>query len=824
VVEQGAVGAATDRIGLGERRTVRWAGLTARAVGEATMSVAVGGSTRTLAVRVRAAEPAKPADRPDRPMARATPGEPIRGILATSWSRLCFVAGDDDDDYAIAETWDGRAWQRAGTLYPLARVVLAGGKGAREEAAVRVRDLRAEGDRLTVLAEAAGGGAVWPLRITCRPDGDSARIRMDYSLTAPEEAGVLAFYGPTVLAGDRAYGARKDFAVFPGLEFLEGEEESSSSRDLVPPLSDRRVPVAYKIATPLMAVQGRDSLVALMWDANQEWASGEKYPAARFLAAKPDSGPSYVHMALFAPSVGKYVEENHYEATKPYPVGVGQRLRLSARLVLDHAARYEAGSIVRGPHRGGLVLLALRHWFEAYGLPEPSPQPRDWEAERELSRAAYLETLWNEDPPGWPSHIGDRLQANVTLTGPLLLDLQAGVRPEIGAEIRRRIDLVVARSLAEEGTVCRLHSNQPFLQFHYGGLAAALRAYRGMGNSTLGGREQGLWVWRPGDREHRTLGVAGTHTLGQAAYPSLVALSAARYTGEPELARRAVEALRQMELYDVPRGASMWECPQYQPDLLAASLAVKAYCEAYRLTGDAGHLEHARYWAWTGLPFLYTWEIEGYPTMLYNSIGVIGSTYYTHSWLGRPVVWMGLDYACALQELAEYDDSFPWLRIAQGITSSAQWQQYTEGESKGCYPDSWEMAENRANPADINPILILLNEYRLRGLSLRVRCARFEDAEGRAVFLNSGADIVTTTGGPKDGRLDFQVKGIAGSTVYSAVAQVAEPRQVVGCGERVGSDEELGTRVTGWLYDPESQAIVLKHDMGEGPAGCGIRW
>ena len=76
-------------------------------------------------------------------------------------------------------------------------------------------------------------------------------------------------------------------------------------------------------------------------------------------------------------------------------------------------------------------------------------------------------------------------------------------------------------------------------------------------------------------------------------------------------------------------------------------------------------------------------------------ISVIGSTFYTHSWLGLPVVWCGLAYGYALQDLAEFDDSFPWPRVAQGIVNSAMWQQYTEGPSRGCYPDSWNMIANR---------------------------------------------------------------------------------------------------------------------------------
>ena len=93
------------------------------------------------------------------------------------------------------------------------------------------------------------------------------------------------------------------------------------------------------------------------------------------------------------------------------------------------------------------------------------------------------------------------------------------------------------------------------------------------------------------------------------------------------------------------------------------------------MTGDPAFLARAKYWAWTGLPFICMWNMQDVSTMRYNAIAVIGSTFYTHSWLGLPVVWCGLVYAYSIQDLAEFDDSFPWPTIAQGITNSTMCQQ-----------------------------------------------------------------------------------------------------------------------------------------------------
>jgi len=193
--------------------------------------------------------------------------------------------------------------------------------------------------------------------------------------------------------------------------------------------------------------------------------------------------------------------------------------------------------------------------------------------------------------------------------------------------------------------------------------------------------------------------------------------------------------------------------------------------------------------------------------MLYNSIGVIGSTYYTHSWLGRPVVWMGLDYAYALQDLAEFDSSFPWLTVAQGITNSAMWQQYTEGKSKGLYPDSWELSENHPNPSDLNPLLLLLNEYRLRGESMAIRSARIQTSAGPAV-ISSGADI--TKARKSTNGISFGLRGIPGLSTHTVIAPVAEPQSVTGASD--------------WTYDAELKAVILNHTMPGRPVRCAVSW
>ena len=327
---------------------------------------------------------------------------PIAAVLSNGWSRLIFIRDRSRRAYAVAEVWNGAAWQRVASLYPLASLVAAGPEGTPETYVFKAKAFEEENGRLTVAgALERKDREPWPIRLEFGVGAAAPRIAMSALVRAPTEANLLAFRGPIVLAGDRAFGAAKDFAIFPGLEYLRGDEPSSSERDLAYPLSDRRVPATHKIATPLMAVQAEGALVALLWDAEHAWAKGEERPAARFLAPAADSGQEYVHMGLFAPSVGPYVKENSFLADTPYVMRSGTSATLAMHLVLDHEARYASSSVVHGPHEGGLVLQAMQHWFDVYGFPAPFPQPRSWDSERDLCRAAYLGAVWSDDPVGW---------------------------------------------------------------------------------------------------------------------------------------------------------------------------------------------------------------------------------------------------------------------------------------------------------------------------------------------------------------------------------------------------------------------------------------
>ncbi len=200
---------------------------------------------------------------------------------------------------------------------------------------------------------------------------------------------------------------------------------------------------------------------------------------------------------------------------------------------------------------------------------------------------------------------------------------------------------------------------------------------------------------------------------GVCARPAAVLLEYAYLTGDPQAQAAGLRTLEFMKRFRTPRGAQVWEVPLHTPDQLASAYLVWAYVRGYQLTGRAEYLALARQWALSGIPFTYLWDC--YPIMRYSTPPVFGATFWRHSWFGLPVQWVGGVYAYALTMLAPYDDTLDWNHLAHGILLSGEQQQYPDGEYVGLLPDSFHVAAQRRQPADINPCGLTSLRMRLDG-------------------------------------------------------------------------------------------------------------
>jgi len=320
----------------------------------------------------------------------------------------------------------------------------------------------------------------------------------------------------------------------------------------------------------------------------------------------------------------------------------------------------------------------------------------------------------------------------------------------------------VATNMDSWTSQANCHIMQWEFPFIYGRLAESMSQLDGFITGLIKSqRPDGSWVYEPANKEQADLGRAGDSVLGTCANRASSLLRYARITGDQAALEAGEKALRFMEMFRVPRGGQTWECPMYEPDILAAAYAVRAYHDAYRITGDKRWLRNAVYWAETGVPFIYLWSLPNKPMMLGATIPVFGSTFYKHSWLGVPVQWCGLVYAYHVFHLAEELKKSPmeaelkfsaedWKRVTELITVSGMHQQFADGDKIGSYPDSITRFERR-NGAFLNPEDILVNVLALKGHDPDIKTVRV-----KSTVISSAARIENARANRAGLRFDLQ--------------------------------------------------------------------
>jgi hypothetical protein len=118
--------------------------------------------------------------------------------------------------------------------------------------------------------------------------------------------------------------------------------------------------------------------------------------------------------------------------------------------------------------------------------------------------------------------------------------------------------------------------------------------------------------------------------------------------------------------------------------------------------------------------------------------------------------------------LAPYDNSYPWSKIAEGITRSGIHQQVvTPGPYNGTYPDSWIMSQNLPQPVYINPEDILKNVYYLTGRSPNLTTLQLGSMlanDPTALLITSRVDDLQSIEYTANKYLSFTVENPIGET------------------------------------------------------------
>lgn len=662
-------------------------------------------------------------------------------MLENEFLRIVFVRLDGRFPYGLLFAQKGPHLEQVATTAPISHLVYRDGSGARHEMALDPTDVTMGGTSAGDATLFFTGSYEDADSIEWRFDANftlyegSKRVIVDYHVRAAADRDLLHFAGPTLRVGDGGRGAKKEFALLPGLEMLEGDEESSSSRDAAPPLHNRLAPHPYKVTIPAMGVQQNGITTGLLWDPLLPWGDEAAGVSPLFDSPNRLHGENNHLVGVFLPTVPDWTPENELDATTPYRID-REGLRLKAQLFTD-----PQGTIFDIPDM----------WADAYGHPKLADSPRGDEEVLRLSRDGFMTATWDAENQKSRHCVGwDSLNSPGFATL-LWYDYLASE----DRAVRERVDLIVAKTLEDEGpgglaSAANCHILRWEAPFHFGHLAESMEAARGQVEAVMASQNRdGGWRFRPTDPKQETLGAAGTANVGTCARNALTILKFARVTGDDRALRAGLRALKFMNGFSVPRGSQAWECPIDEPDILAAGYAVGAYLEAFEITSDAAYRARAEYWAKTGLPFLYFWNLPDRPGMRFGSVPVFGTTFRTHSWFGVPVQWNGLVYAYYVQRLSEFTD-YPWRGIAEGIVVSALHQQWTEGELRGSYPDGYYGFCTEGKGPHLNPEDIMVNLFALRGhdpdittVIARRNGARLHvSAGGRLGGLSAGPDAV----------------------------------------------------------------------------------
>ena len=555
------------------------------------------------------------------------------------------------------------------------------------------------------------GGATWTL--IQRFAKGSKPGSLDVVITVAVDRARNVFYLPLLILhpGLGSFGALHGQAVFPGLEYLDNGEESSSEKDLVGVQSQRLAPDTEKITIPLMALQQEGRYLALSWEPTPETAALFDVPDRQF-----KSGAHLMGLA-FPGSDGTNRREGSLVADLGTMILPGKPLTLRATLF------------------GGLgesCVPALQRYVERRGLPRAPKPPYGLDSYVRLAAGGWLDSAVSAGDGRyrhayWPGvsgfEPGPAADAASFLAWLAAYTRDPALSKRLDDAAGRALSRVNPRDLNRSGVS---HVRYPVQSLLFGGsLECALTAHEaalaGLSQFEPSGRV--LYRVQTGKPDFGKTHFA-PDANGLTAGAVLAVLTGALQSGDPELAKQAIGKLRALDRFmnTVPRGAQTWEVPLHTPDILASAHLVRCYTIGYELTGEASMLEQARYWAYSGLPFVYLRQPTEGPVGPYATIPVFGATNWeAPNWMGLPVQWCGLVYSDALYWLSRHDPNGPWHRLADGITISGMQQSFPSdaGALQGLLPDAFGLRAQTRIPVAINPGTLQASAIRLlRGLPL----------------------------------------------------------------------------------------------------------
>ena len=532
-------------------------------------------------------------------------------------------------------------------------------------------------------------GGKWEIERTIRPARQRGTLVVETELIVNRDRDILHIPWLTIFPGLGTFGERKDQGLFAGLEYL-CDEPSSSKADIETPDHVRRVPDPIKITFPLMAITHDGQYIGVIWEPSD-------IVAAMFDSLDTIYKSGAHVMALSGPGIGERRFENDFAAHSPMRLKANKPLKMTAQIIGG---------------KGKTIVPAVKHYVALKGLPKVPEFEGGFSNAVDLLARGWLDSQINEE--GFIRHAvwGKNFPAGPAADAAMYIDWLANHTDNetLRDRLKKGKDQVLAKIPPGRPFSSSVsHAHLPTAPFIFGRTVEFVQQRHSAASRLLDNfNADGIKLYRPGKRDYSRTHFA-KHANGLSGRDIVSILEGAVLSGDKELASKALQLLdKQTDLYagTVPRGAQTWEIPLHTPDIMASAHMVKMYTLGYMISGQEKYLEQARYWAWTGVPFVYIHPPTPGRVASYATIAVLGATNWKAPlWLGRPVQWCGLVYASALHLLAQYDPNGPWEQIAKGITATGLQMSWppSDRERQGLLPDFFDLrAQIAAGPA-INP-------------------------------------------------------------------------------------------------------------------------
>lgn len=488
--------------------------------------------------------------------------------------------------------------------------------------------------------------------------------------------------GPWIRTGAYDYGGDKTDAIFPGMEWLKGNEWSSSIDFMAPSVANRVTPHPRKITAPVMAVSHDGLTLSLSWDpalGSTNVHSRMRNPQAVFAC------PNFIEkrdenlVGLMFPTAGMGMEENQLETDRNlfFP---RQGIRFSSTI-----------SIVEGTS-----LDALVHWVQNKGLPNPG-KPRFATSELvEKMAGAYNTHFWEEEK-GWTYHkepselmfhgtswyqalgVNKAIRDKPTRYVPEFVDyyLKNGKNKNLKKELAEKAGYcrkqVYYKKRSARGT--RLNSYPEMFDWYTDG------ELRQFGEAILDWQsETGGFYYDPLGRhqtEHETmarsyrpLGQPGDSVLDFYMTSAINLLLLGEALDDESFTRAGEKALEAAMPLVRPEGGDWWETPLHAPNYYTAGWSAIAYYLGYKVLEKEKYRKRAVYFLRAQLPFTYLWTTDLFP-MMYHTKPLLGATGWRYmAWTDRTVHWHIISLINMSRQLGfdwqDLDPVIDWDRFQKG--------------------------------------------------------------------------------------------------------------------------------------------------------------